>query len=64
MHRLYARLYMEAEKAGKGKEYGLVRLPRVVLDRIALIHRLKGYPTATGYILAAVLKQLAEDDKT
>jgi hypothetical protein len=53
---------MEEEKVRTGKEYGLVRLPRLVLDRIALIHKLKGYPTATGYILAAVLKQLAEDE--
>jgi hypothetical protein len=47
---------------GPRTEYGVVRLPKVILSRVEAIFAKQGYTSVTDYIRAATLKQLASDE--
>jgi Arc/MetJ-type ribon-helix-helix transcriptional regulator len=48
--------------SGPRTEYGIVRVPRVILDRVESLYASKGYTSVSEYIRVAILKQLAQDE--
>ena len=52
----------EINDSGPRTEYGIVRVPRVILDRVEPLYAAKGYTSVSEYIRVAILKQLASDE--
>ena len=52
----------ETNDNGPRTEYGIVRVPRVILDRVEPLYAAKGYTSVSEYIRVAILKQLAQDE--